>query len=59
MQQSRSRTEGREVARKVADKFKKNKGNQIAKKGENYVEEELKNNTFHPAQNNPAQPHNR
>jgi hypothetical protein len=49
----------REVNRQVADKFKKNKGNQIAKKGEEFVEETLKNNTFHPAQNNPAQPHNR
>ncbi|WP_281284914.1 hypothetical protein [Cohnella terricola] len=43
----------------MADKFKKNKGNQIAKKGEEFVEEKLKINTFHPAQNNPAQPHNR
>jgi hypothetical protein len=49
----------REVKNQMADKFKKNKGNQIAKKGEEFVEETLKNNTFHPAQNNPAQPHNR
>jgi hypothetical protein len=45
--------------RLVADKFKKNKGNQIAKKGEEFVEETLKVNTFHPAQNSPAKPHNR
>lgn len=43
----------------MAEKFKKNKGNQIAKKGEDFVEEKLKINHFHPAQNSPATPHNR
>lgn len=43
----------------MAQKFKKNKGNQIARKGEEYVEEVLRNNVTHPAQNNPASPHNR
>jgi len=52
------RAEYREV-KEMAEKFKKNLGNQIAKKGEEFVEEKLKINTFHPAENNPAQPHNR
>jgi hypothetical protein len=37
----------------VADKFKKNKGNQYAKHGEEFVEEVLRKNVRHPAQNNP------
>jgi hypothetical protein len=40
----------------VADRFKKNKGNQIADKGEEFVEETLKTNIAHPAMNNPARP---
>ncbi|MFC5468352.1 hypothetical protein ACFPPD_06445 [Cohnella suwonensis] len=43
----------------MGDKYKKNKGNGYAKKGEDFAEQTLKNNTFHPAQNNPAQPHNK
>ncbi|MFB9279155.1 hypothetical protein [Cohnella cellulosilytica] len=40
----------------MSDQFKKNLGNQIAKKGEEFVEETLKNNIAHPAMNNPARP---
>ncbi|WEK55319.1 MAG: hypothetical protein P0Y55_04455 [Candidatus Cohnella colombiensis] len=43
----------------MADKYKKNKGNEYAKKGEDFTEQTLKNNTFHPAQNSPATPNNR
>jgi len=37
----------------VTDHFKKNLGNQIAHKGEEFVEETLKNNHAHPAMNSP------
>lgn len=39
----------------MADQFKKNKGNQIRKRGEEYVEEVLRKNVQHPAQNNPSE----
>ncbi len=37
----------------MTDQFKINKGNQIAHKGEEFVEETLKNNIAHSAMNNP------
>ncbi|MFC4600439.1 hypothetical protein [Cohnella hongkongensis] len=40
----------------MAEAFKKNKGNQIAKKGEEFVEETLKVNHAHSGQNNPVVP---
>ncbi len=39
----------------MPDRFKKNKGNQIRRKGEEYVEEVLRKNVRHPAQNNPSE----
>jgi hypothetical protein len=39
----------------MPDRFKKNKGNMIRKKGEEFVEEVLRKNVKHPAQNNPSE----
>ncbi len=39
----------------MAEKYKKNKGNMIREKGEEFVEEVLRKNVKHPAQNNPAE----
>ena len=44
----------------MADKYKKNKGNKYANQGESFAEQTVKNHdSIHPAQNSPAQPHNR
>ncbi len=37
----------------MPERFKQNEGNQIRKKGETFVEEVLRKNVRHPAQNNP------
>ena len=39
----------------MAERFKRNKGNKIRKRGEEYVEEVLRKNVQHPAQNNPSE----
>jgi hypothetical protein len=39
----------------MAERFKKNKGNQYAKHGEEFAEETLRKNVKHPAQNNPSE----
>lgn len=39
----------------MPDRFKKNNGNMIRKRGEEYVEEVLRKNVKHPAQNNPSE----
>ncbi|MGG1312441.1 MULTISPECIES: hypothetical protein [Cohnella] len=45
----------------MGEKYKKNKGNQYAKRGEEFAEETIRrtNDAPHPAQNAPATPHNR
>lgn len=39
----------------MTERFKHNKGNMIRKKGETFVEEVLRKNVKHPAQNNPSE----
>jgi hypothetical protein len=42
----------------MAEKFKKNEGNKIRERGEEYVEGVLRNrSTLHHAQNNPKEKH--
>jgi len=45
----------------MGEKFKKNKGNMYAKRGEEFAEQVIKTSESepHPAQNAPATPHNR
>ncbi|WP_255570570.1 hypothetical protein [Cohnella sp. CFH 77786] len=39
----------------MPERFKKNKGNMIRSRGEEFVEETLRKNVKHPAQNNPSE----
>lgn len=43
----------------MGQKTKKSKSKKYEAQGETFAEQTIKKNTFHPAQNSPAKPHNR